>query len=129
MGSNLPTVDLGIDRTAIAIAAGSDHTCVLLDGGEVKCWGSNNYGQLGLGDAIIRGDGPDEMGNNLPTVDLGRASTAIAIAAGSDNTCVLLAGGEVKCWGSNSSGQLGLGDTYRRGDGPDAMGKIGRANV
>src|SRR3546814_16397742 len=94
MGSNLPTVDLGIDRTAIAIAAGSDHTCVILDGGEVKCWGRNNAGQLGLGDAIIRGDGPDEMGNSLPTVDLGTDRTAIAIAAGVYHTCVLLARSE-----------------------------------
>src|SRR3546814_1119470 len=94
MGNNLPTVDLGTDRTAIAIAAGQYHTCVLLDGGEVKCWGFNGIGQLGLGDTSQRGDGPDEMGNNLLTVDLGTDRTAIAIAAGQYQTCVLLDGGE-----------------------------------
>ena len=30
--------------------------------GSIKCWGYNNYGQLGLGDTNNRGDGPGEMG-------------------------------------------------------------------
>ncbi len=55
MGDNLPTVNLGTGRTAIAITAGYDHTCVQLDNSSFKCWGKNNYGQLGYGHALTMG--------------------------------------------------------------------------
>lgn len=44
MGSELPRVDLA-GRPAQAVCAGQSHTCVLLDLGEVACWGFNFYGQ------------------------------------------------------------------------------------
>jgi cysteine-rich repeat protein len=118
MGTDLPAVDLA--EPATAIAAGSAHTCALLTGGSVKCWGSNWIGQLGLGDTISRGDGAGEMGTTLPAIDLG--GPAVAIAAGLFHTCALLTGGSVKCWGSNWIGQLGLGDTHRRGEASGEMG-------
>ena len=122
MGDNLPAVDLGTGRTATAITAGIEHTCALLDNGSVKCWGLNTSGQLGLGDNVARGDGPGEMGDNLPTVNLGTGRTATAISAGEHRTCALLDNATVKCWGLNLNGQLGLGDTANRGDGPNEMG-------
>jgi cysteine-rich repeat protein len=123
MGDNLPAVDLGTQKTASAISAGLEHTCALLNDGSVKCWGRNNYGQLGLGDTNSRGDGPNEMGDNLPAVNLGTGMTASAIVAGAVHTCALLIdGGGVKCWGYNGYGQLGLGGTDNRGDGPNEMG-------
>jgi len=122
MGGALPTVDLGAGQVAVAIAAGSEHTCALTSVGAVKCWGLNYLGQLGLGDTQHRGDGPGEMGDNLPPVDLGAGQVAVAISAGSDHTCALLNGGSVKCWGNNYEGQLGLGDTNIRGGQPGEMG-------
>ncbi len=122
LGDNLPAVLLGNGRTAVAVAAGGEHTCALLDDGQVKCWGSNARGQLGQGDTQARGDNPSEMGDNLPAVELGTGRTASAVSAGSHHTCVLLDAGEVKCWGNNGTGELGLGDTSSRGDGPGEMG-------
>ena len=52
------------------IVSGEYHTIVLLDNGTVKCWGHNNYGQLGYEDTEDRGDEPGEMGDNLPYVSL-----------------------------------------------------------
>ncbi len=122
MGLDLPAVRLGTGRTATAISAGTKHTCALLDDGTVKCWGANTYGGLGLGDTATRGDGPGEMGDNLPTVNLGTGRTATAISAGSNYTCALLDDGSVKCWGRNASGQLGLGTIEEMGDEPGEMG-------
>jgi len=41
---------------ATAIAAGYQHTCALLDNASVKCWGNNNYGQLGIDNTNNMGD-------------------------------------------------------------------------
>ncbi|MCX5789600.1 MAG: hypothetical protein NTX64_14010 [Elusimicrobia bacterium] len=118
----LTPVDLGTGRTAAKIALGEAHTCALLDNGQVKCWGDNTYGQLGLGDTTKRGDNPGQMGDNLSTVSLGSGRTATAITAGRYTTCALLDNGRVKCWGRNALGELGLGDTADRGDGAGEMG-------
>ncbi|MEZ4704431.1 MAG: hypothetical protein R3A11_04455 [Bdellovibrionota bacterium] len=122
MGNNLPTVSLGTGLTAAQLAAGESHTCALLTNGQVKCWGRNYAGQLGLGNTSNRGDNSNEMGDNLSAVSLGTGVTATQIVAGGDHTCALLSNGQVKCWGRNYYGQLGLGDTDNRGDGPNEMG-------
>jgi alpha-tubulin suppressor-like RCC1 family protein len=122
MGADLPTVSLGPGRTVTAIAAGSLHTCALLDNSTVKCWGGGATGQHGYGTTANRGDQPGEMGTNLPTVDLGSGRTARAIAAGGQHTCALLDNSTVKCWGLGFFGQLGYGDPERRGNDPGEMG-------
>jgi len=122
MGATLPSVSLGPGRTALELTAVYQHTCARLDDGTIKCWGWNGYGQLGLGDAQNRGDGPGEMGATLSSVSLGPARTALQLTAGDFHTCARLDDGTVKCWGDNPAGQLGLGDTQRRGAGPGEMG-------
>jgi hypothetical protein len=123
MGDNLGAVDLGVGQTALAIAAGNHHTCAILaSDSSVKCWGNNEYGQLGLGDNLSRGKWEGQMGDFLPTVDLGTGRSAVSITAGYDVTCVILDNGSIKCWGYNNYGQLGTGDTADRGGNSSDMG-------
>jgi cysteine-rich repeat protein len=122
MGDSLPSVSLGGGRTAKSLAAGSVHTCALLDDGSVKCWGNNGDGRLGLGDTVTRGGQLSDMGDKLATVALGSGRTAIALSAGDAHTCALLDDGSVKCWGLNRNGELGYGDNEARGDDSNEMG-------
>ena len=103
-------VNLGQSK-AVAISSGTAHSCVILDSGNVRCWGANRYGQLGLGNTTNIGDDESPTTN----VDLG-GQIAIAISSGGDSTCVILIGGDVRCWGFNFNGQLGLGNTSTIGD-------------
>jgi alpha-tubulin suppressor-like RCC1 family protein len=96
----------------IQIATGETHTCAVY-GGQVKCWGGNSYGQLGWMGRDY-GITPQDMGENLLSVNLGVGVTASAVAAGGRHTCALLGDGRVKCWGDNSVGQLGQGDRLPR---------------
>jgi alpha-tubulin suppressor-like RCC1 family protein len=103
-------VDLG--GTAISIAAGDAHTCALMEDHTVRCWGRGDEGQLGYGNSHDIGD--DETPASLGPVSLGRP--ALAISAGGDTTCALLNNGSIRCWGLNSYGQLGQGNTSSIGD-------------
>lgn len=113
MGANLPAIDLGTGRKALQVTAGTTHTCALLDDRSLKCWGSNDSGQLGQGHTADLGDGPNEMGDNLNPIPLGKK--VMSVAAAYTSTCVILDDSSVKCWGENNQGQLGYGDTVNRG--------------
>ena len=93
MGNNLTIVDLGANQTAVKIELGFGHSCALLDNGQIKCWGSNDYGQLGMGDNEPRGDEGGEMGDSLPSVDLGTGRTAVEISVGVSHGCARLDNG------------------------------------
>jgi len=101
------TSSLGADRTAVAITAGSVHTCAILDDGSVSCWGRNSNGQLGDGTYTNRN-------TSAQTSSLGTDRTAVAITAGKYHTCAILDDGSVSCWGDNGDGQLGDGTTTER---------------
>ena len=107
-------VDLGAGRTARAIAAGAYHTCAILDNGAVRCWGNNQFGQLGYGHTAAIG--VDETPGSVDPVNLGAGRTAVAISAGTNHTCAVLDNGAVRCWGAGTGGQLGYGDTADIGD-------------
>jgi alpha-tubulin suppressor-like RCC1 family protein len=99
----MPPADVGVGAVAEHIAAGGRHTCVIVAGGRVRCWGLDDRGQLGDGDHKNIGDGVDEM----PPADVPGITDAVEIVAGRDHTCVRLQGGAVRCWGDPSYGQLG----------------------
>jgi alpha-tubulin suppressor-like RCC1 family protein len=117
-------VKLGAGRTAVAITGGNDHTCAILDNGRVRCWGQGFSGQLGYGNTDNVGD--DETPGSVGPVNLGAGRTAVAISAGDDHTCAVLDNGAVRCWGSNSDGQLGYPSTGNVGDDetPDSVGPV-----
>jgi hypothetical protein len=104
--SNLP-LKVGLPAGAAgavgAVTAGTYHTCALA-GGVVYCWGYNGYGQLGTGDTNTAVTAV-AVGGGLT------GETVMALAAKAYHTCALTAAGEVWCWGSNSSGQLGNGNS------------------
>jgi E3 ubiquitin-protein ligase HERC3 len=104
------------------LVTGEWHSCVTLPSiAQVKCWGNNAFGQLGIGDINHRGDNPGEMGANLPPVQLDM-DLPTGLFAGSNHTCARATDGRIKCWGANQRGQLGLGDTNNRGDNPGEKG-------
>ena len=107
-------VSLGAGRTAVAIAAGSVHTCAILDTGTVRCWGFGADGRLGSGSTSSIGD--DEQPSSLPPVSLGAGHTAKAITAGDGHTCAILDDDTVRCWGFGLDGRLGYGSVDSIGD-------------
>jgi alpha-tubulin suppressor-like RCC1 family protein len=113
------------------VALGDNHTCVLLTSGDVRCWGNNQFGQLGLGNTNNLGD--DEAITSVPPIKFPVGFKVKQITAGNDHTCALSEAGTVICWGRNDRGQLGLGDTTTRGDKssntPEKIGLVGIAPV
>ena len=96
------------------IATGSWHTCAIRNGGTLKCWGNNYFGETG---------GSDTQSTGMVTVDLGKDHKAMDIVAGSNHTCAILNSGVVKCWGANYRGQTGSVSQQGTGIGTVDLGK------
>jgi alpha-tubulin suppressor-like RCC1 family protein len=88
--------------TFTSLAAGQSHTCGLLPTGTAYCWGSDQQGALGDGNAAGSRAYP-------ATVSGGQVYTALT--AGQYHSCGLSLGGTAFCWGYNAIGQLGDGTT------------------
>jgi alpha-tubulin suppressor-like RCC1 family protein len=95
----------GLSGGVTAVTAGVGHTCALTSSGAVKCWGENDYGQLGDGSNTDR---------SLPVPVSGLTSGVAVIVAGGRHTCAVTRRGAVRCWGRNLAGQLGDGTTKTR---------------
>lgn len=100
LSSPTPLDVIGLTIGATAVAAGSHHTCAIIAGGGVQCWGLNFLGQLGDGTIT---------GSPTPVSVIGLTSGVSAIAAGQEHACAITAAGGLQCWGRNFSGQLGAG--------------------
>ncbi len=99
--TRLMPVDVpALGTNAVALTAGASHTCALLRGGAVKCWGGNEEGQLG---------NDSTTGSRVP-VDVPLVATSISSGVFARHTCASTAAG-ISCWGSNRRGQLGNGTT------------------
>jgi alpha-tubulin suppressor-like RCC1 family protein len=97
---------IGLQDGVIAISAGLDISCALLETAEVKCWGSNSFGALG--------NPSIQVASNVPVPVVGLPDNVVAISSGRFNTCAVTEEGALWCWGRNSRGQLGDGTTIDR---------------
>ncbi len=118
----------GACPTVASVAAGGSHTCARFSDGSVACWGDNDVGQLGLGDA--------GSARFAPTVVPGLSDVA-HLGAGGRNTCAASTQGELRCWGVNDQHQLTdaaaefepspfLVASYPTGNPPDRLAVGGR---
>ncbi len=94
--------------TALGSGPLASHMCALR-GEEVRCWGANGDGQLGIGNTANLGDEAGELPRDQP-VELPGVSVAVSKVVGARNsTCVLLGDGRVRCWGLGIDGMIGDG--------------------
>lgn len=100
-----------IPKTILGL--GAEFSCALLKKGSVKCWGSNEKGQLGIGDTLNK---------NIPQDISSLNSGVTSISAGLAHACALSNKGIAKCWGSNTYGQLGLGNSESQSTPQDIKG-------
>jgi alpha-tubulin suppressor-like RCC1 family protein len=100
-----PVQTFGLASGVSAIAAGAQHSCAVTTAGALKCWGFNQLGAIGDGNAYDR---------RMPAQVVGLEGGVVAVSAGSDHSCALLSSGGVRCWGYNGTGQLGDGTVLKR---------------
>jgi cysteine-rich repeat protein len=105
--------DVMFGDTAVGMGLGVDHTCVITSVGSVRCWGADQWFQLGY-PGVTETIGDDETPVGVGEVDVG--GTVVQLAAGNLHTCALLTSGALRCWGDPSNGALGYGNTNIIGD-------------
>ena len=100
-----PGSPVSLPAAAVALSAGVSHTCALVHGGEIFCFGRNSLGQVGP----APGTAEEEV--RSPAKVSGFPGPVIALGGGSSahHTCAILTDGSVMCWGNNAEGQLGNG--------------------
>jgi len=109
------------------IDVGNSQTCYIAENlWQLICWGSNNQGELGQENTEEIGNGVGDDVKDAPIVKFGSGISAALVVTGGNSsskfTCVATSAGTLKCFGDNSSGQLGQGDTEDRGDEDGEMG-------
>lgn len=131
--SVLPVDVFGLESGVVQVSVGTSHACAVSDSGTVQCWGSNQDGQLGVGqgsdsnypiavpalsqvESISLGiysgcahltTGGLNCWGDLSTELLTTGVTSVSV--GYEFSCVVLTSGPAQCAGDNSAGQLGNG--------------------
>ena len=100
-------VGLGTNQKILDLSVGYNHTCAVIqdpqNGDELKCWGGNSNMERGYGTSAPTA-GLTPVGYSAVSI-----SPVASVSAGAGHTCAVLKSGDVKCWGGNTTGQLGLG--------------------
>lgn len=105
-----PVDVVGLSSGVVSMFSGYDYSCALLDAGRVKCWGANNFAQLG--------DANDPWDSTTPVDVIGVGgqsllSGIIALApSGYAHACAITSNNGVDCWGWNFDGELGNGTDH-----------------
>jgi len=89
----------GLTSGVASISAGDGYTCAVMNTGRAKCWGADNFGQLGNDDTLQRQPRPVDV--------YGLTSGVASISARGAHTCAVMNTGGAKCWGRDNEGQLG----------------------
>jgi alpha-tubulin suppressor-like RCC1 family protein len=103
-----PETALGAEATLVGVrqvATGEYHSCALLGNSQVRCWGYGSYGQLGQGST----DGSLTAVTVRNSAGTGPLVNVTQIVAGYEYSCALMASRQVRCWGYNGDGELGIG--------------------
>jgi len=114
--SNVPVAVSSLTSGVTEISTGAYHTCSRLSGGAAKCWGMNNFGQVG---------NSTNTNSNVPVDVSGLTSGVNGLKTENRHTCAVTSSGGVKCWGYNNAGQLGDGSTINRNAPVDVSGLSG----
>jgi alpha-tubulin suppressor-like RCC1 family protein len=108
-----PVEVVGLTSGVTAITGGYYHSCALTSAVGPKCWGRNNFGQLG---------NAGNANSSVPVDVSGLPAGADAIAVGGYHSCALTSSGGVKCWGAGGDGALGDGTNIDRNVPADVSG-------
>jgi alpha-tubulin suppressor-like RCC1 family protein len=100
--SAVPVGVLGLGSGAIEVSAGESHSCARTSAGALRCWGDNEFGQLGNGTTAS---------STVPVGVTGLGFGVLAVSAGAWHSCAMTSTGAAMCWGDNPYGQLGNGTT------------------
>jgi len=103
---NIPSYFYIRNDPVLEVACGDEHTAVICQKGRVFVFGNNDYGQLGLGHRNVTVK-PSCVKSLKP-------EKATHVACGRAHTLLSTSSGKIFSWGSNSDGQLGVGDTADR---------------
>jgi len=105
-----------VPSKASTVSAGYLHTCAVTSKGAARCWGANEYGQLGNNSTTD---------SSTPVGVYGLGSKVKNITSGYLHSCALTTNGRVWCWGNNTYGQLGNNSTTNSAR-PVAVAGLGR---
>ena len=98
--SSTPTL-VALTTTATHVSAGGQFTCALMTSASVQCFGQNDGGQLG--------SGATSAARETPGTVSGLSGSVVDVVAGTNHACGVMSTGQVRCWGKNDLGQLGIG--------------------